>query len=456
MNPDVAKLDRLITQRAAAAARARDYYVGNPQGVAANLTLRLQRVLRQLELDYLLRFAAVPVDTLLDRLSLRGIRTEGGDADPLLDQLWVDNELDEESIEAHRWTLVDGDGHLLVWHRYDGEPDEDGQAAIVDGTAQITYLSALEAACVYDRDVPTMMRVAGRRWIDDSGDRRLDLWYPDRLEEWTRPRDARDDTGWEPVTDPTLHELGRVPVVHLRTRRPYGRPEHEPAFGPQQMITKAAVMLATTMDFRGFPILAKLTKPGSEVAGSGDLAAWDDNDEEVPTLTAEPGALWDLTADQLVQIAPADPTPFLDVIDRFVGHMAALTATPITAFKGWGGGTAPSGAALMRMEQPLIRRARQRQHQFGAGWADALQLAARIATGAEVEAVAEWDPPEQADTLEALEVVAAKIDLGVPARVALSEVGYRVEDLDEWGVAGTPAPAPAAGALADLFGGDDG
>lgn len=445
---DVRLADREITAAGPRTRRARAYYAGEPQGVSAQIAGRLRRMLRRLELDYMLRFAAVPVDTLLDRLELVGARTATGDAPGELDRVWTDNDLDHEAGEAHRWTMVDGDGYLLVWWRYSDELEagDDLEGIVEPGTAQITHLSPLEATVVYDRQVPTRVRFGARRWIDDAGGTRVDLYYPTHVERWVRGVDDDDDE-WTPAGDDVPHPFGRVPMIHMRNRRPNGVPEHEAAWGPQALITKTVVTMAASMDYRGFPLLAALTKPGNDLTGSGDYAEWDDDgSEERPTLDATPGALWELTADQLVQIDAADLAGYLDTIDRLVGWAAALTAVPVTAFRGWSGGQAPSGAALVRMEQPLVRRAERRQAQYGAAWADALALAVEIAGGpAGLEIVPEWTPAATADTLEALDVVAAKIEAGVPRWVALSEAGYTEQELESWGLprpglTGPPGP----------------
>jgi hypothetical protein len=47
------------------------------------------------------------------------------------------------------------------------------------------------------------------------------------------------------------------------------------------------------------------------------------------------------------------------------------------------------------------------------------------------------------NALDALEVVQAKIDLGIPPAIALAEVGYREEDLAAWGIATESRPVAA-------------
>ena len=69
------------------------------------------------------------------------------------------------------------------------------------------------------------------------------------IEKWrTKPgTTGKNAVDWEAHFDdpadpwPLVNPYGQVPVFHFRTDEPYGHPEHEGFYGPQDLIHKLAV-----------------------------------------------------------------------------------------------------------------------------------------------------------------------------------------------------------------------
>src|SRR3546814_17791675 len=59
------------------------------------------------------------------------------------------------------------------------------------------------------------------------------------------------------------NETGEIPFFHFRTARPYGRPEHKKAYGPQDALTKLVTTMMSTSAFAAFPQTWALPETGT-------------------------------------------------------------------------------------------------------------------------------------------------------------------------------------------------
>jgi hypothetical protein len=426
------KYDEYITARA--------YYEGDVDEVFA--WARLRRMLERTGNRYRFNFAATPVDTVLNRLEISSVQvpTDQG-LTTALNDIWMENQLDLESGDIHRWGLVFGECFVFVW------PDEG------DGV-EITYNSPLITQVIYDVEHPRRVAYAAKRW--PMGDQvRLNLYYSDRIEKYasrvgtTTPREqdyqpyADDDNGVWPVLNP----YGRVPVFHFRTERPTGRPEHRNAYGPQDAINKLVITQMSTTDYHGFPQRYALAGNSASVESSD----FGDDPTDVPggqSLVSAPGELWWLrNVDSVGQFDPADVKNFLEPMKEYIRSMASTTATPLHYFDP--SGDAPSGESLRTAEAPLVKKVSKRQRSFGATWSEALSFAIQVVTSrADVDVSVNWVQPASYDDLDFWQAALQRLSVGVPLRQVLTEAGYDPEAIDEWvaeaaqRAATAPVPAP--------------
>lgn len=370
------------------------------------------------------------------------------DAQAALDGLWKDNQLDAESNGLHLKASKNGDSYLIVWPR----SDDGGKVTAVD----MRVNSALTTRVIYDAEDPLLVAYAIKSWTyDDLVDgqkiqrTRANLYYDDRVERWiSKPGKGNnlcDVDSWMPYRDrddaesTIMHNYGRVPVFHFRTDRPYGRPEHLFAYGPQQLLNKLVQALAASVDYQSFPQRYALMDPTADQTMGNFLDPnhpEDDDDPEgdgnISQLSADPSALWRLFgAKSAGQFDPASPDTFLKPFDRFVQAMAELTETPLYRF-GSAFAQTPSGAALRQADGPTINKVEARQAAYDAVWEDALTFALELLGFTDVDVKVSWKPAEQATGYEEWSVVDAKIRAGVPQRQALIEAGYTEDQVDEW------------------------
>ncbi|TQS30036.1 phage portal protein [Microbispora sp. KK1-11] len=412
----------------------------------------IQRLLKGGSQDFHVNLAARPVDAVLDRLEIAAVVCEPDEhTATLMEQVWEPNELDIEAPQIHDNALTYGDAYLFVWPSdSSSDADEQGEpVAHVDGV-HVFYNSPLSVRVIYDEENPRLPRLVIKAWCEGVGEdkrTRVNLYYADHFEKWVtkkdsgkKSEDALTGEDFEPFvddfTDENGHipnEYGRIPFFHFRTHRPYGRPVHKNAYGPQDALTKLITNQMAASDFAAFPQRYGLLDPG---ASEDDDLDWGDDTESDPEdrpsqMVAAPGSMWILRNYKSVgQFAPADPDAFLKPQGQFMRLMAATTTTPMRWFDP--SGDTPSGESIRADDAPLVKRIGAYQRAFGATWKDALEFALRI-LGFDAKVTIQWAPAQTTGDLEYWQAVQAKQDAGVPVRQTLLEAGYTDAQVTGWG-----------------------
>jgi len=416
--------------------KAERYYEGEaPEKFSSP---KVQKLLNGTRGDFAPNLAARPVDAVLDRLEIAAIVCEPDEHTAALrDRVWDPNELDIEMPQVLENALQYGDCYLFVW---DGDDTDDGQP-----TVDVFYNSPLTMRIIYDPENPRRKKLAIKSWCEGLGAKervRVNLYYPDHFEKWITKEGAKGDkeADFEPYVDDDTDERGwignphgEIPVFHFRTRRPYGRPEHKRAYGPQDAVTKLVVNQMATSDFAAFPQRAGLLDP---TASSDDDIDWGNDDETDPgdresQLVAHPGSLWTLRGyKELMEFSAADPDAFIKPIGLHTRFMAATTTTPFRWFDP--SGDVPSGESIRADDAPLVKKISARQRSFGSTSCDAFEFALRI-LDITAKVMVQWAPAQTTGDLEFWQAVLAKQDAGVPVRQSLLEAGYTDKQVDAWG-----------------------
>lgn len=427
-------------------AKAQAYYDGDVDEVYASDAVA--RILAKSNLDEIdeLNFARIPVRAVLNRLHITSIATGDDTADTDIADLIKTNQLDMELPGLLEKACSLGDAYLMVW------PNLDPDGSIV--SVGMTVHSPTTVRVIYDDEHPLHVRLAIKSWCTGHGDSeelRADLYYPpehgpdgdipSRIERYVRPAKKKR---WQPYTDdgqPAIieHEYG-FPFHHFRTGRPYGRPEHYGAYGPQMLINKLVIAHASVIDYESLPQKYGLIDPA--VDQSGQQADYDPDypedeggDPEDPNnasqLSSDPGALWQLQGYRAVgQFEAAQPSVFMEPFDRYIKAMAQVTDTPMHLFDSTG--DQMSGASRREANAPLIARVLNLQRAFGPVVEDAFEHALALLGIDDTTVQVRWQPPEQVDDAEGWATVQAKIQAGVPREQALVETGRDPEQVKGW------------------------
>jgi hypothetical protein len=428
-------------------AKAEAYFDGDVDEIFASD--KVARMLAKSNLDELdeINFARIPVTAVTDRLHITAVTADDEQADAEIADLIKRNELDEELPGLHVRACSQGDAYLMVW------PDLDASGEIVG--VDMFVNSAATVRVIYDEENPLRKKVGIKSWCIGSGKTqiiRADLWYPTvgdepaRIERWAwTGKHAGKQDKWEPYTGDGQEAVlpnpwGEIPFFHYRTGRPYGRPEHYAAYGPQSAINKIVLGHLATVDFQSLPQRYGLIDPAVDQSGvqsdfdperPEDIDADPESLLNPSQLRNDPGEMWMLQGLKGVgQFAAADPQVYLAPFDRYVKAMAQVTSTPFQEFDSTG--DAISGEARREARAALTARVQARQRSFGATHQDAFEFALRLLGYDDVTVSVRWQPADYRDDTEGWATVQAKIDAGVPRERALIEAGCPPEMVEAW------------------------
>ncbi|OGO54331.1 MAG: hypothetical protein A2Z32_03730 [Chloroflexi bacterium RBG_16_69_14] len=214
----LARLGRRLDDRRVPMTKYEDYYAGvQPLAFAS---AKFRQAFGDRFPAFSSNFMALVVDAHRERLHVQGIRigdAPEGDADAW--RWWQDNRLDAESQQAHTESLVKGVAYALVW------PDP--------GThlPEVTIESPLQVVVETEPGKSWKRRAALKRWLDDEGHYRAELYLPDGIYKFRSEQKAawfsapswasvaawtRDEIAGE--TWPVANPLGVIPIVPIVNR----------------------------------------------------------------------------------------------------------------------------------------------------------------------------------------------------------------------------------------------
>jgi hypothetical protein len=426
---DIKKAFDAIVAKAEGYHRADAYYEGNNKEVFANQ--RWFRMFRYEGSDFRFNFSKTVVDSVLNRLEVAQVQSASAEANAYIDQIWDQTDLRIDMNEIHRKALVYGDCYAIVW------PD-------MNGTLAIDYNSPMSTCLVYDEENPRIKLYGAKMFqvtLDDKKIIKMNMYYPDRIDKYEAMGDLEMINSAPDfiLVDTIVNPWGEVPIFHYRTNKPYGRPEHLDAYGPQDAINKLISTHMFTVDYQGAPQRYALSN-GGNANEFEDFSEDDTARENLGALQNGPGQLWYLQGvSQVGQFAPADPDTFTKPVVEFVNAMAAITSTPTHYFAK--GSYIPSGEALRVSEAPLTKKVLNRQLAFGSTWRDLFKFMLRIeGIVADIEIV--WKSAETIDSVDSWDIAVRKKSVGMPLEQILLELGYDAEIAAQVAEASAAATAP--------------
>ena len=393
--------------------KAEMYYEGTQPEIFLNQ--RWFKLFQKNQSDFRFNFSKTVVDAVLNRLEIEQVETDSATADEYLANLLEQPDIELDINEIHRNTLIYGDSYAIVW------PDETGKIAI-------DYNSPLTTVVIYDQENPRKKLYAAKMWqyADYTiKEIHLNLYFPDRIEKYVGYGEIENigsPSGANfQLVDSIINPWGEIPVFHFRTHKPYGRPEHSDAFGPQDAINKLINTHMLTVDYQGAPQRYALANGGN----TAELEDFSENDtarENLSSLKNGPGELWYLQGVSAVgQFPAADPKTFTEPVNEFVNQMAAITSTPTHYFQK--GTYVSSGQALRAAEAPLVKKVKNRQLALESTWKDLFLFILKI-EGIDANIDIDWSEAEIVDDVDQWDVAVRKKSVGMPLEQILIELGY--------------------------------
>ena len=422
-----------------------DFYDGLK---GAKMRDRARKYLERWGVPFCENFCDVVIDSVAERLNVIGFASTAAEAkvddegkevtdDPfaqLAEGWWAVNRLDAAQSIIHTQALMKGDEFVIVeWDEKLGAPRFCRQ---LQHQVKVVYSDDEPDTMTYACKVWNTMRV-GPRNPQGRTVRRLNVFYPGRVEKWFRPDSGGSGGAWEHWSDdedsawpvawtddltPGGEPLG-IPVVHFR-HRPlnggYGRSRVRPAIPFQEQLNKYVIDLNDLVDNHALPQDYVTGVPENislkRVAGNTWHAV--DKDATFGRLDASP------------------TSNLLEVIEGVLSRLARRSRIPMHLLTG---GTPPSGESLKTAESGLVAVIRGCQVEFGNAWEDVIGIGLRLASvfgdvdvpeGVTVEA--QWANPETRSDEADLRAAALKKTLGVSRHTLLRELGYDPEKEQEW------------------------
>jgi len=387
-----------------------DYYHGDQPVVYTSK--RLDEIFAGLDAKFTENWSAVVVDAMHERVELKVPRVASPTAQAALDSMWKDQELDNESDDAHLAAFVCGEAFIIVWR--------DG-----DGPAQIYFNDPRMCHVFYDAENPRSVAWAAKWWDTGDGKRRMTLYYPDRLEYYISKGKATNlasGKSFKPLGDDYIvqNPFGAVPVFHLRTGR-IPLSEMKNAIAPQNGINKLLIDMMVAAEYGAF-------KQKWIISHADPTGKVKDAPNEVWFV---PGGDGEGQATQIGEFSSTDLGNYLKAIDSLAGHLGAITRTPKHYFFQQGGEV--SGEALIALEAPLNKKAGRRIERFAPVWGRAVAFALTISGYQTLPAdvTVEFEPPETVQPRTRAEVRQLDVASGIPLTTVLKREGWSEGEVDK-------------------------
>jgi hypothetical protein len=340
--------------------------------------------------------------------------------------LWGQNRMDGLQGVIHTDTIMVGDSYIICdWDIENERP-------------RWTHNLAEQIVPHYN-EVTRKIDWASKKWIQyprlgEEPETRLNIYYPDKVEKYV----ARGGV-WAPFTDEEDEEwptpwLGRtneplgVPIVHFKNKplsEDFGVSEISNIIPMQDLLNKTLIDLVMVLDTLAFPQRYTV-----------------DIDHNSSRIDVMPGSVTEFHTEldsggSVGQWAAANVDGPLRSIETIVQHIAGISRTPQHLFQITGG--MPSGEALKTAESGLVHKAKQRMVSFGNAWEDCVMMALKIqdAFGTSVASLddlsldVEWDDPETRNEESHMNVLKAKMELGITKHQIWREMGYSQAEIDQ-------------------------
>ncbi|EIW20722.1 MULTISPECIES: phage portal protein [Pelosinus] len=352
--------------------KCQDYYEGNQPLKVPEKYKKIIETEYNIKANYCKPIIEAPVS----RLKVEGIKCEDKVVNKFLTDIWDNNRMDAKSIKFHRNAVKKGDSFAQVWPKF------------IHGTDkpigyEIKFLRPDIVFPMYQSDDDESLAWVKKQWLTFDLDglpmARKDIFYHDRIERYVATVShymgalslggyamlqwqGYNQDGFEPILK---NPYGIIPIVHFKNREddcPFGTTELEDAFTLQDGINKLIIDLMRTSDFQAFK--------QRYISGADEDSFEIDEKTGKRTVQSNPGDVWLLPEESKVgDLEAADPKGILESIDKLIDLLAEVTRTPRNILQD-SAGSASSGFALQKVEQPLIDKVQEMQISFGNSYED--------------------------------------------------------------------------------------
>lgn len=422
INPDVKLAFDAINAKRPRYNLAYAYYEGHhPLKYSAS---RLKKAFENLDAYFSQNWISVIVDSVLDRLTLKGFDvSEHDDANSKIDELWKEYNIQLIADDVHESAIITGEAFVIA-QRSESE-DESGEAL------DIYYNDPRMCHVFYEFDRPSKKRFAAKLWIDEERFVRITLYYADHFEYYVSNKKMKlnnsilpSAASFTPAEDlpEEPNELGIIPVFHFKSSRASRKKDVGVSeIALNDAVNKLFADMMVSAEFSAFiqRVIIAQADPGN--------------------LQNIPGANWYIPAGDgksqqasVQEFGGRNLEPFLSAIDKIATSLAIISRTPKHYFFAQSGD--PSGEALIAMESPLVKKVKKRQTSFGVEWQNFVAFLLMLENIKDIkrnQVIPLWEPAETVQPLSGATVTKTEVDSGMPLVTSLRHRGWTESDLKQ-------------------------
>lgn len=383
------------------------------------------------------------VDAHADALQITGFHAEGAGADALVQagaDIWDANDMDERAGQVHAEAAGMADGYLLV----DKHP--------VTGDIQYWPQCAADIRVRWSEDVPNRVELAVKRWVNNAGFERLNLYYTDRIEKYIGSQvvsaiDVDTDAAsrhmltsggtWRRYQGPLdvawpvqLDIKDTVPVFHFGNNagvNSYGRSELADVLPLQDGMNKALADLIVAEEFAAYAQRVLLNVDDSDPETQAAIKSFQLGIDRLLALSSssDKGAsIAEFSAAQMAQFELV-----VELYERLISRVSAVPLHYLTQV-----GSFASGRAMRLSMTRWISKIQDRQRAFGAVWAEVQRYGVRLALGVDIPRGyfdTKWASAAPMGEEDLMDVALQKRALGYPLEAVLEDMGLSPDRIAE-------------------------
>jgi hypothetical protein len=370
-----------------------DYYEGNqPLKYSAE---RLRDAFDSSLTKFIINWCSVVIDCVLDRLIFKGWDAESETDDDILDDFYIDNDLQILGHKVHKNALVTSESFII----FDQGEDKELKAF---------YNDSRNVQLFYDDNGNKLF--GAKWWVDEKEKKRLNLYYPDRIEKYLADKSISSEKSFAlDITDKNPY-APLIPIVHFQT----GYSELQNIITLQDAINKLFSDMMVVGEFNAFKQRWMVT--------NADISTLKNSPKSILQL---PKGTSDEEGTQIGEFTAADLKGYLDAMDKLANSIAIISRTPKHYFMDTG--SAISGEALIVMESPLVKKIQQIQANYSEAW---IEVADFIRPNADVSLL--WEPLETVQPLMQAEQMLVLKNLGIPLMTILRRAGWGADEIKQF------------------------
>lgn len=364
----------------------------------------------------------VAVTSLTERLRVTGF--SGVDVWPD----WLRNDMDQESVVAHREALLLGSSYVIVWADRLGRP-------------KVTVESAKQMACLRDPGTRNLV-AAVKRWETATTTEAV-VYGPQVITRYRANQTGATTAGFR-VVDEIANPLGVVPVVRLLNSDRIldeGVSEIDDLRPLVDALNKVLADLMVASEYTGRPRRWATGVELEEVPvldANGDPVIDDDGEPVTEAVNPYPEGTRMMIAEAdnaaFGQLDAANMSGYSNAVDVLLTQISAVSGLP-AHYLGISHDNPASADALRASEASLTARAEARQAQFGRSWEDVARLIVGVRDGADpltVDCRVQWADAATRSVAQEADAVTKLFQSGLlPASYALKRLGYTDDEILE-------------------------